>query len=281
MERLTGNYLRGKFSPFMSTITDFATQSDYSGRPLPFSKDKPPEGESKYTWGEYLLEQQAPIPIAEGVQDIVRAMKEKGMTDVEVKQILDGIYIATIAGGTGAKVGIAPAQTSEERKAQAPQKLREKTFRKNSDPNKLLKPETVTGYTDLMHKLNQFENIKSEVKKTIDKLDKPEDIQKYLKSKKLDKDYVFLYNNSSSINALKTIINSYKNKSLKDQKQTVKIIENNIQHLLNIHKKNQRLKTEDQESFELDEAAMELYENALNKQEEKKTKKEEVIDKLE
>jgi hypothetical protein len=280
IERIVGNYARGKFSPFASTITDLATQSDFAGRPLPFSKDKPPEGETRYTWGQYILQQQTPIPLAEGVQDVIRSMKEKGLTDVHAKQIMEGAFMFVVAGGTGAKIGIAPSQTTEERKATAPGKLRVKTFIKNNDPNKLLKPKTVSDYTDLLHKFSQFENTSSEVKKTMDKLEKPEDIEKYLKGKKLDKDFVFLSNNSPEISSLKTVINYYKTLGLKEQKPMVKIIERNIKNLLDVYKKNQRVKPEDQELFELDDDAKELYENASQKHKEKETKKKEVVSEL-
>lgn len=97
--------LRYKLSPFASTIVDFATGTDAMGRPLPGSKVPPKKGETPHTWLSYVGEQQLPIPIAEGIKGTVESMKEKGMTNVQIKDLLTGIAEGVISGGTGAKVG--------------------------------------------------------------------------------------------------------------------------------------------------------------------------------
>lgn len=100
--------MRYKMSPFASTITDLVTGTDAMGKPLPFSNVKPRKGEEGYTVGSYLLQQQAPIPVAEGVKEIVTSMKEKGMTTPQVIDLLKGLGSFVVAGGTGAKLGEEP-----------------------------------------------------------------------------------------------------------------------------------------------------------------------------
>jgi hypothetical protein len=101
---ILGNYARGKTSPFMSTMLDFATHHTYNKDVLPPFSDKPREGKRKLSWEDYLIEQQTPIPVAEGIADVIDAMKAKGMTEPQIKQILDGIFVGVITGGTGAKI---------------------------------------------------------------------------------------------------------------------------------------------------------------------------------
>lgn len=100
-----GQQARYKLSPFMSTVMDFATGTDAMGRPLPGSKVKPPAGVEPYTWKSYVFEQQLPIPIAEGIKGTIESMKARGMDDAQIKDILTGITVGAISGGTGAKVG--------------------------------------------------------------------------------------------------------------------------------------------------------------------------------
>jgi hypothetical protein len=184
-------------------------------------------------------------------------MKDKGMTDVEVKQILDGIYIATIAGGTGAKVGIAPAQTSEERKAQAPQKLREKTFRKNDDPNKLLSPNIITNYTSLKHKLDELISPEGKHKKELDKLESPEDKANYLSKHNLVQDYNYAKDNSTSIKKTEEIISYYGKLKKSDQLEVKDEVENLMNKLVEAHKNG--------EEFKLDRDDDKLYDKVLEK----------------
>ena len=103
-----GQQLRYKLSPFMSTVVDVVTGTDAMGRPLPYSKVKPKKGEERYSVGSYLLHQQTPIPISEGVKETVNSMKQNGMSNAQVKDILMGILVGTISGGTGVKVGDVP-----------------------------------------------------------------------------------------------------------------------------------------------------------------------------
>ena len=105
---LLGSYVRGKLSPFASTLFDFATHKDYAKNVLPPFSDKPGKGKEHLTWREYLLQQQTPIPIAEAVKDINESMKEKGMKEPDITDLIGGIFTGTESALTGARVGNAP-----------------------------------------------------------------------------------------------------------------------------------------------------------------------------
>jgi len=99
-----GQQLRYKMSPFLSTLTDLVTGTDAMGRPLPFTNIKPPKGTERYSVGGYLLQQQTPIPISEGIREAVAAMKQNGMNDNMIIDMLKGFGQFVVSGGTGAKV---------------------------------------------------------------------------------------------------------------------------------------------------------------------------------
>ena len=80
-----GKYARGKLSPFAADVLDAASQSDYAGRPLPFSDDKVPSslakrGVGKYTYPEYLSEQFTPIPVSEAVRRFGKRLEPLRLT---------------------------------------------------------------------------------------------------------------------------------------------------------------------------------------------------------
>lgn len=105
MGKIGEEYLRGKLSPFAGTATDFATQADYAKRPLPFSSDKVPanirkEGLGKYTWGEYLTEQGAPIPISESIKEI---WDKQGIDESTQAHYIKAILSGLVMGSTGAR----------------------------------------------------------------------------------------------------------------------------------------------------------------------------------
>lgn len=102
--KVIGQQLRYKLSPFMSTVMDLATGTDAMGRPLPGSNVKPKPGVEPYTVKSYIAEQQLPIPITEGIRGTIESMKERGMDEVQIKDVLTGMLIGSISGGTGAKV---------------------------------------------------------------------------------------------------------------------------------------------------------------------------------
>ena len=100
-----GKYARGKLSPFVGTGFSFFTHHDFSGNTLPPFTDKPLYKSAKHlSWQEYLLTQQMPIPISEGIKDVYDTMKSKGMSEPQIETILNGIFISAVAGGTGARV---------------------------------------------------------------------------------------------------------------------------------------------------------------------------------
>jgi len=103
-----GTQLRYKLSPFASTIADLVETTDAMGRPLPYSNVKPKKGETKYTVGSYLIQQQTPIPISAGIREAIGSMKERGMTNVQIQDALMGALYFTVEGFTGAKLGNEP-----------------------------------------------------------------------------------------------------------------------------------------------------------------------------
>ena len=126
MGRAGAQYFRGKLSPFASTVADVATQSDFTGRPLPFSSDKGTLEKPSYSWPEYLLVQQSPIPVAEAMRDVFTTMRSQGVPVSTTKDIISGIMahpsalakgmaIGTLSGGTGVRIGeqIEPRSTAK------------------------------------------------------------------------------------------------------------------------------------------------------------------------
>jgi hypothetical protein len=105
-----GTQLRYKLSPFASTAMDVFTGTDAMGRPLPWSNVKPRKGEKPYTIGGYLAQQQTPIPVSEALHEIKSSMKEKGMDNAQSNDILKGIAVGLISGGTGIKVQDVPKE---------------------------------------------------------------------------------------------------------------------------------------------------------------------------
>lgn len=101
-----GRYLRGKLSPFGSTVADVTTQHDFAGNTMPFSSDKPTsQFAHELTWKEYLLGQQTPIPVSESIKDATDQMKERGMSDADINTVMQAILVGATAGGIGARVG--------------------------------------------------------------------------------------------------------------------------------------------------------------------------------
>lgn len=73
---------------------------------MPWSDDKPLNKYAhKLDWKEYLLNSQAPIPVAEASRSFYESMRERGASDLQIEEILTGIMKGVISGGTGAKVG--------------------------------------------------------------------------------------------------------------------------------------------------------------------------------
>jgi len=107
-ENALATQLRYKMSPIASTITDLVTTTDAMGRPLPYSNIKPKKGEDKYTWGQYVLQQQTPIPISAGVREAIGSMKQNGMSNPQIEDILKGSLYFAVEGFTGAKLGDEP-----------------------------------------------------------------------------------------------------------------------------------------------------------------------------
>jgi len=96
-------YLRGKANPSLGIIIDASTGSDFEGRPLPFSNEKPRfKDQTKYKLGEWLMKQ-GPIPISGGVQVAYDEMRKRGLSDIQAMDIIKGAAVA-VAGMTGVHI---------------------------------------------------------------------------------------------------------------------------------------------------------------------------------
>lgn len=117
MAKTTFNYGRSKLSPLFGTAGDIALRSDYSGRPLPISRQEGTDTKPRYNWPEYLLSQQTPIPFGEAVRDVYNTMREQGMGDRPASTLLQALAkavpVAAVA-ATGIRMGVSyqsnPAQ---------------------------------------------------------------------------------------------------------------------------------------------------------------------------
>lgn len=106
----TGQYVRGKFSPFASTSTEVYTSHDYSGNTMPWSDEKPlHKYNHKMTWKEYLWSQ-APIPASEGARDVYMEMENKGLSQPRIESYFTGVWVGLVSGGTGTRVGVEPKE---------------------------------------------------------------------------------------------------------------------------------------------------------------------------
>lgn len=102
MMEVTGKYVRGKLSPFAQVGTDLATQSDYSGRPMPFSEDRPPaylrrKGVERFGYGEYTAQAALPIPLEEAVKEAIE-------TDGPLAWKMLKAVIVGVSSSTGARI---------------------------------------------------------------------------------------------------------------------------------------------------------------------------------
>jgi hypothetical protein len=86
-----GSYLRGKLNPPVGFAADVATGSDFQGRPLPWSKEKPQfKDQTPYTYGEWLLDQ-GPIPLEGTAKEVAADLKDKGFDGRQTEVILKAI----------------------------------------------------------------------------------------------------------------------------------------------------------------------------------------------
>jgi len=112
-----GHYVQSKFSPMTAFAADLAAQSDYRGRPLPWSNDKPPlnlrrAGIGKFGAGEYAAQQFSPIPFEEGIKEV---WMSQGMTRDFADRLWLGLMAGAVTGTTGARVS--PDLSTEPRPA--------------------------------------------------------------------------------------------------------------------------------------------------------------------
>jgi hypothetical protein len=93
-------YGRGKINPSLGLVVDVGTGSDYSGRPLPFSNEKPQfKDQTQYSVTEYLLSK-GPIPLSIASKEVYDEMVKNGMSSVHAMDIVkgSGLLVFTMTG---------------------------------------------------------------------------------------------------------------------------------------------------------------------------------------
>lgn len=109
--------VRGKASPFAGLVADIVTGTNAVKKPLPFSSVKPQKGQEGYSLKEYAAEQFSPIPVSEAIRTAIESMHKQGMTEPEIKNMFENIYlweyakgaaVGGVSGLTGAKIGFNP-----------------------------------------------------------------------------------------------------------------------------------------------------------------------------
>jgi hypothetical protein len=103
---VAGEYIGGKFAPVTQFARNVIFQSDYRGRPMPWSEDRVPaalrrQGIEGYSWGEWLTDQFGPIPVEEAAREIWTAY---GMDTVKMRDIFRALITAGFMGTTGARL---------------------------------------------------------------------------------------------------------------------------------------------------------------------------------
>ena len=99
------HHVRGKLAPFPATVADFGFSHDLAGNTMPFSDEKPDHKWNRnLTWGDYIINNQLPIPVSEAFRTMDESMREKGMSEKTIKDVMSGILNGIITGGTGAQV---------------------------------------------------------------------------------------------------------------------------------------------------------------------------------
>jgi hypothetical protein len=100
-------YARGKLSPFARIASDSVFQSDFMGRPMPWSNDKVPSSlkhqgiTTPYGYGEYASQNLTPIPISAAMREV---WKSQGMNDDQVDKWIKALTIGGVEGVTGARL---------------------------------------------------------------------------------------------------------------------------------------------------------------------------------
>lgn len=103
-----GEQARGKLSPFASTVADIYFRQTGMNRNLEFIPwgDKIKSKKEPYKKiSDYLIEQQLMIPVSEFMHEMHSSMKAKGMKEHQIDDVLKGLAVGVVSGGTGAKVG--------------------------------------------------------------------------------------------------------------------------------------------------------------------------------
>ena len=232
---LIGRFLRSKASPAVSLGIDILGGKTY-------------EGEDITLKGEAINEA---IPLY--LQDMWDIYKEEGLSQT-LGAILPGMF----------GVGVQYYDTKKRQKEGYEKEIQR--WRKDNDPNNLFDRNYIAAYKDLMHKVNKIDQDKK-FNELIDSED-TEAITKYLESKNVKKDYIFLLNNGANIDKMSRAITYFKSLPKEDQEFYVNEIQLAIDDM--------KFAYDNDDTFELNKDIEDLYKLYQNRNELRRKTKEEL-----
>ncbi len=98
------SYARGKLAPGAAVLWDLFSHTDFSGNVLPWNDDKPRAGKHQLSVPEYISEK-LPLPVAEAFKVAFQSAEDNGHDKVQTGDVLKGILLGALSGGTGFRVG--------------------------------------------------------------------------------------------------------------------------------------------------------------------------------
>jgi hypothetical protein len=228
-------FLRSKASPIASLGLDLTLGKGFAGEDITLSGT---------------LKNEA-IPLY--LQDMSDIYKEEGLAKT-IGSLLPGMF------GVG-------TQYYDSRKRQREGYEKEiQRWRKDNDPNNMFDRNYIAAYKDLMHKVNKIDQDKK-FNELIDSED-TEAITKYLESKNVKKDYIFLLNNGANIDKMSRAITYFKSLPKEDQEFYVNEIQLAIDDM--------KFAYDSDDTFELNKDIEDLYKLYQDRNELRRKTKEEL-----
>jgi hypothetical protein len=86
-------YVRGKASPTIQRVIEFASGEDWQGRPLPWNPDPGTAKKPRLSWGEY-AGSIGPIPLSGAIKSVYDGMRKRGASPSEASSIIKALIIA-------------------------------------------------------------------------------------------------------------------------------------------------------------------------------------------
>jgi len=228
-------FLRSKASPIASLGLDLTLGKGFAGEDITLSGT---------------LKNEA-IPLY--LQDMSDIYKEEGLAKT-IGSLLPGMF------GVGTQY-----YDSKKRQKEGYEKEIQR-WRKDNDPNNMFDRNYIAAYKDLMHKVNKIDQDKK-FNELIDSED-TEAITKYLESKNVKKDYIFLLNNGANIDKMSRAITYFKSLPKEDQEFYVNEIQLAIDDM--------KFAYDSDDTFELNKDIEDLYKLYQDRNELRRKTKEEL-----